>query len=304
MLAQSKVLIVGGTGSLGGEITRLLSEAGHEVRVLVRQTTEPGKRESLERLHGVQLVPGDLKDPRSLDAACTGIDVVVSTASAIPPHQPDDSIEAVDERGQLALVAAAERARLRRFVFVSFAPQPATFALQSAKRKVEAALASSSLDFTVLQPTFFIEFWLSAHAKFDPMNGEVQILGDGNQRTSWVSVHDVARFALAACDDPAFSRITLPLGGPDALSPFEVVKIFEELGAPTRKDEPPVPAEALLANVLAAPNPVAEAFAALMHGAAVGQPIDAGPQLRLLSGRLTTVRDYARAIQQRNKEER
>jgi len=163
-------------------------------------------------------------------------------------------------------------------------------------------LASSSLDFAVLQPTFFIEFWLSKHAKFDPMSGEVQVLGDGNQRVNWVSMHDVARFVLAACDDPAFSRVTLPLGGPDALSPFEVVKIFEELGAPARKDEPVVSADALLANVLAAPNPVARAFAALMHGVASGQTIDVRPQLALLSGRLTTVRDYARAIQQRTKD--
>jgi len=157
MLAQSKILLVGGTGSLGGAITRLLSESGHDVRVLVRPSTDSAKRETLKALKGVELVTGDLKDPASLDAACAGVEVVVSTASAIPPHQAEDSIAAVDERGQLALVAAAERARLKRFVFVSFAPQPATFALQNAKRKVEAALARSSLDYTVLQPTFFIE---------------------------------------------------------------------------------------------------------------------------------------------------
>jgi NADH dehydrogenase len=297
-------LVVGGTGSLGGEITRLLSEAGHQVRVLVRPTIAPDKREILACLNGVQLVVGDLKEPASLEAACAGMDAVVSTASAIPPHLPDDSIEAVDERGQLALVAAAERAHVKRFVFVSFPPLLAKFSLQDAKRKVESALDRSRLGYTVLQPTFFIEFWLSKHAKFDPMHGEVQILGDGNQRISWVSAHDVARFALAACDNPEFSRIILPLGGPDALSPFEVLKIFEELGAPPRKEEPPIPAEALHDNVLAAPNPVAQAFAALMHGVATAQPIDTRRQLGLLNGRLTTVRDYARAIQQRTKEDR
>ena len=74
-------LVVGATGLVGSEICRLLLERGRQVRALVRETSSPDKVARLANL-GASTVTGDLKDRASLDAACDGAQLVVSTASS------------------------------------------------------------------------------------------------------------------------------------------------------------------------------------------------------------------------------
>src|SRR5688500_459147 len=88
------ILVAGATGFLGTEICRLLRGQDADVRALVRRTSAAEKVDQLRSL-GVELVTGDLKDSRSLDAACQGIDTVISTASSTLSRQPDDSIQRV-----------------------------------------------------------------------------------------------------------------------------------------------------------------------------------------------------------------
>lgn len=51
---------------------------------------------------------------------------------------------------------------------------------------------------TVLQPSCFMEVWLSPALGFDPVRGAAMVCGTGQNRVSWISGRDVARFALAA----------------------------------------------------------------------------------------------------------
>src|SRR5260221_10884852 len=135
-----KTLVIGATGLLGHEICRQLTGAGHPVRALVRRTSDQAKRAELERL-GVELVEGDLKDQASLSRACTGVQSVVSTASSTFSRQPGDSIESVDQNGQLALVEAARKTGAEHLVLISFRENPnIQYPLTAANRAVERAL--------------------------------------------------------------------------------------------------------------------------------------------------------------------
>jgi uncharacterized protein YbjT (DUF2867 family) len=78
-----RVLIVGATGMVGGDICARLSTQGKDVRAMVRSTSDPAKVAGLEAA-GVEIVGGDLRDRASLAAACRGVDAVVSTASSMP----------------------------------------------------------------------------------------------------------------------------------------------------------------------------------------------------------------------------
>ncbi len=288
------VLVVGASGFLGGEIVKLLRESGRRVRALVRGDAQDARLLPL-RSAGVELVTGDLKEPSSLRAACDGVDAIVSTATSTRSRRDGDTIETVDGRGQLSLVEAAESCGGPRFVFVSFAPTGISYALGRAKEAVEKRLGASRLDYVILQPTYFTEVWLGPALGFDPAHGKVTIFGDGNARVSWISLHDVARFAVAATERPDFARLKLPLGGPDALSPREVLAIFAEMGATVPQAEQ-VGLPALKAQLASAKDPMSEAYAALMCGVAQGQVIDPRRQIELLEGRLTTVRDHARLV--------
>src|SRR6266404_9801411 len=153
-------LVVGATGLLGGEICRLLAARGKPVRALVRATSDQNKVAKLETL-GVEVVRGDLKDRPSLNAACQAVSVVVSTASSTLSRQEGDSIQTVDLEGQLNLIDAARAANVSQFVLISFPHTDVEFPLQTAKRQVEEHLKGSGVTYTVLQPTFFMEVWLS-----------------------------------------------------------------------------------------------------------------------------------------------
>ncbi len=286
-------LIVGATGLLGSEICRLLAAEGKPVRALVRPTSDQIKVAQLESLN-VEIARGDLKDRPSLDAACQGVSAVISTASSTLSRQEGDSIQTVDLEGQLNLVDAAKAANVSRFVLISFPPVDAEFPLQAAKRRVEEHLKSSGLTYAILQPTFFMEVWLSPALGFDAANAKAQIYGSGENKISWISYKDVAKFAVASLDNAEARNAVIELGGPEALSPLEVVRAFEELQG-RKFDVQNVPEEALKEQRESASDPLQQSFAGLMLYYSQGQIIDMRKTLQKFPVQLTSITDYAQA---------
>jgi NADH dehydrogenase len=262
-------LVVGATGFLGSKICERLRGSGRPVRGLVRETSRADSVAALKKL-GVELAAGDLKSPATLAPALAGIKTVVSTASSTVSRVDGDSIESVDLRGQLHLVDAAKRAGVERFVFVSFHRHSLEFPLQTAKRAVESQLISSGLGYTIVQPVDFTEVWLSPAVGFDLAGGSVRILGDGNAKITWVSVDDVADFAAGSVGNLNTRDRIFSLGGPEALSPLEVVERFRAASGKSVTAEH-VPESALEAQFASASDPMSRSFAALMLATARGQ---------------------------------
>ena len=284
-------LIVGATGLVGGEICRRLAADRKPVRALVRPAGDASRIDEL-RAAGAELATGDLKDPASIQAACAGATAVLSTASSVLSRQPGDTIDGVDRTGQLQLIEAAASAGVKHFVYVSFSPMAEDFALQRAKREVEQALISSGMAYTILRPTFFMEIWLSPALGFDVAARRARIYGAGENPISWISFPNVAEFAVRSLDTPAAHNATFTLGGPEAIAPLQVVRIFEELGGA------PFTIEYVLESVLRAGKSSArraldEAFAALSLGYAHGDAIDMRATLEIMPVRLVGVREYA-----------
>lgn len=288
-------LLVGATGFLGGELCRRLSNQGRNVRAFVRTTADPAKLETLKKL-GCSLVYGDLRDPASLTAALRGVDEVVTTASTTFSRQPGDSIETTDQAGQLALVAAAKAARVRHFLYTSYSggidKTAKPCALTVAKRTVEKALKESGLTYTILRPTYYMQIWLSPAVGFDAAHATATIYGNGELPLSWISLYDVAEFAVESLDNPVARNAVLELGGPEALSPLAVVKIFAEVTGRSFTVNH-VPVETLEGQKAAATDSLSEAFAALMLSYAHGDVIDMGATLKEFPLALTSVKEFA-----------
>ena len=289
------ILVAGATGFLGGEICRRLVESGEAVRGLVRRTSDPAAVERLRALR-VDVVLGDVRDRDSLDAACRGVRTVVSTVTITRSRQPGDSIEATDQAGQLALVDAARDAGVERFVFVSYSGNlDDDGPLTHAKRAIERRLRDSGMSYAILRPSYFMEVWLSPHLGFDFMNRKARVYGDGKRRISFISLGDVAEFAVRAVRTPDVVGPTTELGGPNAVSPIEAVRIFEEFGgAPFELEH--VPEEALRAQFASATDSLQKSFAGLMLDYAHGDEIPMEETLRRIPVQLTSVRDYARTM--------
>lgn len=287
------ILVVGATGLVGSEVCRRLRQRGEVVRALVRPTSSGEKVDAL-RTAGVELGMGDLKDPQSLSAACRGVEAVISTASSTLTRQPGDSIESVDAEGQLNLVSAAKAAHVERFVFVSFRRTPGLpFPLGEAKDRVEKALGD--LNFTIIQASWFMEVWLSPALGFDYRNATARIYGPGDRPVSFVSFRDVAEICAIAVRHPAASRKVIEFGGPEALTPLQVVARFEEIGGrPFRLEH--IPEDALRAQFESAPDSLQKSFAGLMLGYLFGDAMEMRPVVETYGLRLTTVKEYARNV--------
>jgi len=159
---------------------------------------------------------------------------------------------------------------------------------------VEARLKQSGLSYTILQPTFFMEIWLGPSLGFDFPNAKAQIFGSGQNKISWISSRDVARFAVESLDNPAARNAVIELGGPENLSPLEVVRIFEELQARTFKLLH-VTDESLAEQNRSAAEPLLQSFAGLMLSYSAGKVIDMRETLQKFPVQLTSVKDYAQA---------
>jgi uncharacterized protein YbjT (DUF2867 family) len=289
------ILVAGATGMLGGEICRILAGGVDAVTALVRPSSNLERVKQLRTL-GVGIVRGDLKERASLDAACRGVGVLVTTVSSTVSRQEGDGVDTVDRQGQLHLVEAAEAAGVGHFVLVSFPPVDIEFPLQSAKRAVEERLRRGTMGYTILQPTFFTEVWLSPALGFDVAKRRARIYGAGRNPISWISFQDVARFTVAALRQPAPAKRAIPLGGPDALSPLEVVALAEDVAGAKFAVEH-VPEDALRAQYDAAADPLQRSFAALTLYYARGDVVDVAETLRLLPvEKLKSVRDYLEGV--------
>ena len=143
-------LVVGATGMLGFEICQRLRARGQPTRALVR--TGSSKEQLLKDI-GAEIVHGDLKDEPTLEAACRGASVVITTANSIVSRRSGDTLETVDRDGSLALIRAAKAAGVGQFIYTSGTPRlPTNNTFVRYKREVESVLRSSGLNWTILQP--------------------------------------------------------------------------------------------------------------------------------------------------------
>ncbi len=292
MSSTDTCLVVGATGLVGADAAQRLRRLGREVRALVRGDLERPALRSLSQA-GVRLLAGDLRDPAAIAQACANIETIVCTATAMP-HASGDALQQVDHDGVLALIAAAEQAGVRRFVYTSYSGNIQTDSpLARAKRDCEARLARSSMESAVLRPSFFMQVWLGPHLGFDVRQGKVRIFGDGSAPVSYVHAGDVAAFAVAAATRPGELREVVDVGGPVAVSQLEAVAIFERLTGRTFERQH-VPMAALEAQHRSA-DPLQQTFAALMIACSLGDPMpDAQKVARRLGVSLTSLEDYVR----------
>lgn len=137
--------VTGGTGFVGGHLVRAARAAGHEVRALTRGWRPPEE--------GIEWIEGALDRPESLAALCAGADALIHVAGLI--NAPDRAgFEAVNVGGTAAVVEAARRAGVGRFVHISSlaAREPELSDYGWSKACSERVVAASGLDWTIVRP--------------------------------------------------------------------------------------------------------------------------------------------------------
>jgi uncharacterized protein YbjT (DUF2867 family) len=290
---MARVLVVGASGLLGSAICQRARVGGHDVRAMVRSGSP--RHEALGAA-GCELVQGDLTEPGTLAAACDGVDAVVTTATSMMSHRPRASFRRVDLEGTLALLDAARRAGVGRFVYTSVSPNlPANNAFVRIKRELERAVGASGMTWTVLQPSAFMEIHAGPAAGWDLRAGRARIAGSGRTTVGYIAVEDVAAFAVAALTSPAAANLALPLTGPEPISALDAVAIAERVtGRRLTVQRMPLPIVRALRFTV---GPFSEQFGslfAMMDGADAHPVVMAPDQYATFAVTPTTFEQYVR----------
>lgn len=144
-----KVFVTGGTGFLGQHVLRALVADGHKVKAMVR-------REHAALPPGVEPERVALRDEEGLTKALKGRDAIIHLAGKVSRRSEDAlSMYRLHGDGTRALLNAAERAKVTRFVLASTS---GTIAVQ---REAGAAPATEADD----APLDIIGGWPYYHSK-------------------------------------------------------------------------------------------------------------------------------------------
>lgn len=150
-----RVLLLGATGFIGSEIARALLARGHAVTGLARAASKAQRLVPSLDWHEADL--RKLRTPDRWHALLTGADAVVNASGALQSGLRDN-VGAVQSEAIRALIAACAERGPRRFVQVSAvgADPHAASRFMASKGEADAALAGSSLDWTILRPGLVI----------------------------------------------------------------------------------------------------------------------------------------------------
>ena len=221
---ESRVLVVGATGQLGGVITRKLIASGTPVRALARNADKLAQFAPQAEVSAV-----DLRDVPKLTEACRGINQIVATANNNMGTGPT-SPSRIDLPAYQNLCAAARNNRVRRLIYVSYrgVAQDAPVDIFRIKWYVEDAIRRSGVPHVMLRPTAFMDIWIDQLlAKDIRQKGVGTIFGDGNTVANYIAVDDVAEFAVKILARPEVVNEAVDAGGPSNVSQNHLATLVE-----------------------------------------------------------------------------
>ena len=209
------ILITGGTGTAGREISKALERMGVRYRSLVRNR---GKA-SVGASPMVDLVEADLSRPETLEAALDGVEKALLLTASSPEA-------AQQERN---FIRAAKRAGVRYVVkFSAYGASlqaPHFFGRQHGEGERE--LEDSGLPFTMLRPNGFFQNVLGNAGSIQARSALHAPAGD--MKFSAVDVRDVAAVAAHVLTEPGHQWQRYTITGPEALSHAEIADRFSRV---------------------------------------------------------------------------
>jgi uncharacterized protein YbjT (DUF2867 family) len=212
-----RILVTGGTGTVGSKVVAQLLARGADVRVLTR---DPGKARLPE---GATAVAGNLLDIATLKTVFTDVDGVFLL----------NAVSQTESQEALLAITAMRGTGVKHLVYMSVhaadsAPWLPHF---GAKVGIEAAVKACGLPYTILRPDNFFQndYWykdvLLQYGVYPQPLGQVG--------TSRVDVRDIAEAAAIAFTQPGHAGQSYDLVGPDVLTGPSTTAVWSEvLGRP------------------------------------------------------------------------
>jgi len=213
------ILITGGNGFLGRNLTLALQERGDSVRVLAL----PKEDTTWLEKHGVEVFRGDLRNPDTLTAPMHGVDGVFHLAAMIGVWRSMQDYYAVNVTGTKNVCQMAQKSGVRRVVHISSAmvynmtsgrpvtendplePLNEPYCLTKAQgdKLVERMIAEDHLPAVIIRPATI--FGPGDHLNFGRIAHRIRagkgvIIGSGDNAVPFVYIADMVQGLLLAMD--------------------------------------------------------------------------------------------------------
>ncbi len=225
MAGDGPVVVVGGTGMLGGQVVTALLSRGKAVRALVRPGSDAA---ALERA-GAEIARGDMMDAASLLRAMDGADAVVTTAAGYTRHSKGDTAE-IDKIGNGNLADAASRAGVRRFVLTGILTSDQTPEVPHFwhKKLAEDRLEEVGVPFVSLRPGAFLD-QVTQRGGDSFAKGRLMWFGSPTIPLTFVLTADLAGYLADAVDAPGVDGQRIDIGWDRPVSMQQLAQISGRL---------------------------------------------------------------------------
>ena len=210
-----KVAITGGTGFIGRHLARDLVSRGHEVIVIARgeykRNTQP--------LEGATFFALDANNTDRLTQAFEGCDAVVHCAGT-SVEDSKQSFHRLHVEGTRSAVTAAEQARVKKFVLVSYLSVRPNVKSEyhTTKWQGEEIVRSSTLNFTILKAGLVYgqgDHLLNNLSNLFRKMPVFAAVGLREKTVRLVAVEDLVQVIRASLDENRFARQTVAVLGPE-----------------------------------------------------------------------------------------
>lgn len=205
-----RILVIGGTGTVGREVVRRLLERNVVPRVMTRSAEN-----AHQRMEDAEYVVGHLARPASLAEPFRGIEQVF----LLTPLVPNEA-----ELGRAAVRAAAD-AGVQHVVFQSVhrvedGPHIPHF---RTKLEISGALRESGIPHTLVCPNNFFQndYWYR-----DAIMDGVYPQPIGQVGLNRVDVRDIAEAVVTALLEPGHAGESYPVVGPDVITGSDAARVW------------------------------------------------------------------------------
>jgi len=222
-----KVAVIGSTGYVGGRLIPDLLDAGHQVRCVART---PERLAGVDWRAQVEVEAADVLDPKSLDAALTGIEAVYYLVHAMG-HEGD--FERTDRIGAENTRSAAERAGVSRIIYLGGLgdAEPGDLSDHLASRhEVGQVLAAGPIPVIELRAAVIIG---SGSASFEMLRNLTDVLPAmicprwvTKTKCQPIAIADVLFYLVAVLDLDGVEDSIYEIGGPDVLTYREMMDSY------------------------------------------------------------------------------
>lgn len=222
------ILVSGATGFIGRALVRHLSEAGQQVRVLLRSSPNSPR---LPRGVPVEVAVVSLNDERSVRAALRGVDQIYHLTSASSAGRRGNLLK-TDIEGTRTLAQVAASADIKRLIFVSHigADRASAFPVQKAKGIAEEHIRKSGVPYTIIRSSVVFgpedRFTNNLSRLLRAVPGFFPIPSDGRTLLQPLWVEDLVTCLLWALQNPEMVNKTVEIGGGEYFTLRQVLEVL------------------------------------------------------------------------------